>query len=76
MKMYEKIDHYREQYQGEQVCYTCGHYIQHYRCDEKRSFFYAMGCGHCVFGRVKRREPGQACDHWRSGGQEADEEDL
>lgn len=66
MDLYKKIDHYPELFQDDQVCYTCGYYIQHYRCDETHGAFRALGCGHCVLGRVKRREPEQTCEHWRS----------
>lgn len=43
------------------VCKTCVHYRQHYILDEQRCT--PIACGHCVFPRLKHREPSTPACH-------------
>lgn len=48
---------------NEPVCKTCIHYRQHYVLDEQRCT--SVNCGHCIYPRVKHREPNtKACQHY------------
>ncbi len=45
------------------VCGTCKHYRRHYvRYEAGR--FTSLHYGHCVYPRIKQRDPGQTCPHW------------
>ena len=48
---------------NDQTCKSCVHFRQHYVLDEQRGM--AVGCGHCVYPRIKHRKPdGTACVHF------------
>ena len=44
-------------------CRRCQYYRQHYTLDERK--FFRVYCGHCTFGRTKRKQPdAKACEHY------------
>jgi len=46
-----------------QTCKTCAHYRQHYHYDGERCF--VVNCGHCVYPRLKTRQPNtKACGNY------------
>ncbi|WP_295628064.1 hypothetical protein [uncultured Intestinimonas sp.] len=49
--------------QDDLICGNCAYFCQHYRKTSKG--FAAVGCGHCVFPRIKQRVRDQTCPHWR-----------
>ena len=50
---------------NEPTCKTCIHYHQHYIVDDQRCV--AIKCGHCVYPRLKHREPqNPACAHYEA----------
>ena len=52
-------------------CNTCAYYLQHYTLNQKDIF--KVDCGHCTYGRPKRKRPdAKICDHFspRAEGEE------
>ncbi len=55
--------------QDEFVCGDCKHFIQHYRKDvgkEKKVRYVEVGCGHCIFPRIKQRARWETCPRWEA----------
>ena len=50
----------------ENVCGTCAYFIQHYALDKKS--IYKVFCGHCHFGRLRRKTPDASpCENYVKG---------
>jgi hypothetical protein len=54
---------------NEKICKNCEHYVKHYvrLYKEDGRFRYSfVNCGHCVYPRIKKREPThKACEHFK-----------
>lgn len=51
---------------AEKQCRECKYYLQHYTLDKRRIF--RVHCGHCTFGRPKRKLPdAKVCENFVSG---------
>lgn len=50
---------------AEEVCGNCKHFHYHYcGCDGR---YHPLNCGHCVYPRMKNRQPGLAgCKNWET----------
>ena len=58
---------YEALFDGEQVCCTCSHFVQHYRKSglDQAGKFEPIGCGHCLKRPSKRLPPEtHGCDRW------------
>ena len=53
------------------TCKNCEYFRQHYSLDKRKIF--RVFCGHCVFGRVKRKRPYNSCENFV---QRESEEDI
>ena len=49
--------------QPAETCATCLHFRRHYVRREK-DWFMPLDYGHCVYPRLKKREPDQSCPCW------------
>lgn len=52
------------------ACEYCKFYLRHYVKLEGK--FIRTGCGHCVHGRMKKRNPKDSCEYFELGDREAD----
>lgn len=46
----------------EPVCANCQHYYQHYTY--YGGAYNPVNCGHCAYGRIKHRRPGESCERF------------
>lgn len=46
----------------EAVCANCQHYYQHYTYYD--GAYNPVNCGHCAYGRIKHRRPGESCERF------------
>ncbi|MBQ8833884.1 MAG: hypothetical protein IJ001_03045 [Oscillospiraceae bacterium] len=50
----------------EENCKDCRYFLQHYTLNERQLF--RVYCGHCTYGRIKRKHPDtRACEHFVQG---------
>ena len=50
----------------ENQCKECRYYLRHYTLDERKIF--RVYCGHCTFGRARRKLPdAKACENFTPG---------
>ncbi len=50
----------------ENQCQNCQYYLQHYTFDKRKIFL--VHCGHCTFGRAKRKKPdAKPCENFIPG---------
>ena len=50
----------------EKRCGSCHYFLQHYTLDRRKIF--RVHCGHCIFDRVKRKQPDtKACVNYLPG---------
>ena len=55
---------YQKIYTGKQVCCNCVYYRQHY--GKRGDGYQPIYCGHCVYPRLKTRQPDQTCGNWKA----------
>ena len=48
-------------------CANCRHYHQHYVYSEQAKGFTHCNDGHCVYPRMKHRQPHELCEHFEKG---------
>ena len=51
---------------NEKQCKNCTYYLQHFALDHRKLF--RVYCGHCTFGKAKRKRPDtKACENFMPG---------
>ncbi len=54
-----------------QHCTDCTYYLRHYTFDRRKIF--RVHCGHCTFGKVRRKQPdATACANFLAGSTQED----